>query len=132
MLAKLPVAEMRLDCITTSVADTLKLHGTGSNQNCALRTLRRILSLAQEFGKTQAPRIKLREENRRTAVWDARTEEKLLEIAGQPLKDVFLLSHDSGMRPDEIIRLRWDDVLWDRKLIFVPEGKTRKATRYVP
>jgi hypothetical protein len=25
-----------------------------------------------------------------------------------------------------------DDVLWDRKLIFVPEGKTRKATRYVP
>lgn len=47
---------MRLDCITTSVADTLKLHGTGSNQNCALRTLRRILSLAQEFVIIQAPR----------------------------------------------------------------------------
>jgi integrase len=132
MLESLPVADMRLDCISTSVADTLKLHGTGSNQNCALRTLRRILSLAQEFGISQAPRIKLRKENRRTAVWDARSEEKLLEVAGQPLKDVFLLSHDSGMRPDEIIRLRWDDVLWDRNLIFVPEGKTRKATRYVP
>jgi integrase len=123
MLAKLPVAEMRLDYITTSVADTLKLHGTGSNQNCALRTLRRILSLVQEFGITQAPRIKLREENRRTAVWDARTEEKLLEVAGQPLKDVFLLSHDSGMRPDEIIRLKWEDIRWDHNLIFVQRGR---------
>jgi integrase len=132
MLADLAVVEMRLDCITTSVADTLKLHGTGSNQNCALRTLRRILSLAQEFGIIQAPRIRLRKENRRTAVWNARMEEKLLKVAGQPLRDAFLLSHDSGMRPDEIIRLRWEDIFWDRNLIFVQEGKTRKATRCVP
>jgi hypothetical protein len=62
MLESLPVADMRLDCITTSVADTLKLHGSGSNQNCALRTLRRILSLAQEFSVIQAPRIRLRKE----------------------------------------------------------------------
>jgi hypothetical protein len=44
------VADLRLDCITTSVADTLELPGTGSNQNCALRTLRRMLSLAHEYG----------------------------------------------------------------------------------
>jgi hypothetical protein len=60
------VPDMRLDCITTSAADTLKLKGTGSNQNCALRTLRRMLSLAQEYGIIQAaPRIKLRKENQR-------------------------------------------------------------------
>lgn len=59
-------------------------------------------------------------------------EEKLLKVAGQPLRHAFLLGHDSGMRPDEIIRLRWEDIFWERNLIFVQEGKTRKATRYVP
>ena len=36
------------------------------------------------------------------------------------------------MRPDEVIRMRWDNVLWDKNLIFVPEGKTDKAKRHVP
>ena len=133
MLQEMPVADMRIDTITTSVADTLELHGSGSNQNCALRSLRRALSLAHEYGILQAPpRIKLRKENRRTAVWDAKSEEALLKIAPQPLKDVFLLCHDSGMRPDEVIALRWDDILWDKSVIFVQKGKTRKATRHVP
>jgi len=133
LLKSKSVADMRLDTITTSVADTLELKGTGSNQNCALRSLRRMLSLAQEYGILQAaPRIKLRKENQRTAVWDAKAEEALLKVAPQPLKDVFLLCHDSGMRPDEVIRLRWDDILWDKSLIFVREGKTKKSTRHVP
>jgi integrase len=133
MLKAKPVADLRLDCITTSVADTLELHGSGSNQNCALRTLRRVLSLAHEYGILQAaPRIKLRKENQRTAVWDAKSEEALLTVVSQPLKDVFLVCHDSGMRPDEVISLRWDDILWNKSLIFVREGKTRKSTRHVP
>jgi len=133
ILKSLPVADLRLDCITTSVADTLELKGTGANQNCALRTLRRMLSLAHEYGILQAaPRIKLRKENQRTAVWDAKSEEALIKVAPQPLKDVFILCHDSGMRPDEVISLRWDDVLWEKSLIFVREGKTRKSTRHVP
>jgi integrase len=133
ILKSKPIAEMRLDCITTAVADTLELKRAGSNQNCALRTLRRMLSLAQEYGIIQAaPRIKLRKENQRTAIWDAKAEEALLKVASQPLKDVFLICHDSGMRPDEVIHLRWDDILWDKSLIFVREGKTRKSTRHVP
>ena len=132
-LKSLPVADLRLDCISTSVADTLELMGSGANQNCALRTLRRMLSLAQEYGiLPAAPKIKLRKETQRTAVWDVKSEEALLKAAPQPLKDVFLLCHDSGMRPDEVISLRWDDILWDKSLIFVREGKTRKSTRYVP
>lgn len=133
MLKSMSVVDMRLDCITTSVADTLGLKGTGSNQNCALRTLRRILSLAHEYGILQAaPRIKLRKESQRTAIWDAKSEQTLLKVAPQPLKDVFLLCHDSGMRPDEVICLRWDDILWNKSLIFVREGKTKKSTRHVP
>ena len=56
----------------------------------------------------------------------------LLKVAPQPLKDVFLLCHDSGMRPNEVMSLRWDDILWEKSLIFEREGKTRKSTRYVP
>jgi integrase len=133
LLRPTPVAALRLDCITTSVADTLELRRSGSNQNCALRTLRRMLSLAHEYGILQAaPRIKLRKENQRTAVWSPEAEEALLKAASQPLRDVFLICHDSGMRPDEVIRLKWADILWDKSLIFVPKGKTKKSTRHVP
>lgn len=133
MLRTTQVADLRLDSITTAVADTLRLRGAGSNQNCALRTLRRMLSLAHEYGILDSvPKIKLRRENRRTAVWDAKMEEDFLKVAPQPLKDVFLICHDSGMRPDEVMRLKWDDVLWKKSLIHVEKGKTRRATRYVP
>jgi integrase len=36
------------------------------------------------------------------------------------------------MRPEEVIRLRWDDILWAKFLIFVPMGKTKNSTRHVP
>ena len=89
--------------------------------------------MAQECGLLQqAPRIKLRKEKQRTAVWDAKAEEALLKVAPQPLKDVFLVSHDSGMRPDEVISLRWEDILRDKSLIFVRAGKTKKSARYLP
>lgn len=85
VLKALPVSNQRLDTITTSVADTLELKGTGANQNCALRTLRRMLSPAQEDGILQAaPRIKLRKENHRTAVWDTKSEEAFLKVARNP------------------------------------------------
>lgn len=127
------IVNLRLNCITTSLADGLKIKGSGSNQNCALRTLRRILSHGVEEGIIQvAPRIKLREENERTAIWDAKTEEAFLKVAPQPLLDVFLICHDSGMRPSEIISLKWENILWDKSQIFVREGKTENARRYVP
>ena len=92
-----------------------------------------MLSLAQEYGiLPAAPKIKLRKETQRTMVWDAKSEEALLKVAPQPLKDVFLVCHDSGMRPDEVISLKWDDILWNKSLVFVREGKTKKSTRHVP
>lgn len=36
------------------------------------------------------------------------------------------------MRPDEVIRMRWESVLWDKNLIFNPDGKMEKARRHVP
>lgn len=126
-------ANWRLDQVTRSRADTLQFTGSGANQNCALRTLRRMLSLAEDQGVLKyLPRIKLRKENERSATFDAHVEEKFLSSAKQPMLDVFLIGQDAGLRPDEAVRIRWPDVLWDKSLIFVSSGKTPKARRYVP
>jgi integrase len=79
-----------------------------------------------------APKIKLREEHQRTAVWDTATEALFLSKAKGLLRDVFIIIQDSGMRPDEVLRLRQKDVLWEKALIYVPKGKTKRSTRYVP
>jgi Phage integrase family len=133
LLAPTRIADWRLDRITTTEVELLQFSGTGSTANCALRTLRRILSLAREWDVLQtAPRIKLRKEKERTAIFTAEREKAFLDAAPQPLRDVFLIVQDSGMRPDEVIRMRWENVLWHKNLIFVPEGKTDKAKRHVP
>ncbi len=133
LLAGSPAKHWRMDLIKTSEADLLQFPGSGANANCALRTLRRMLSLACDWEVIdRKPRITLRKEVERNAVFDSKLEERFLKVAGQPLRDVFLISHDSGMRPDEAIRMRWENILWDKNLIFVPEGKTENARRYVP
>ena len=43
------IAGWRMDRITTADAETLAFPGSRSNANCALRTLRRMLSLAKEW-----------------------------------------------------------------------------------
>ena len=92
-----------------------------------------MLSLAREWKVLEtAPRIKLRKEKERTAIFTAERERAFLDVPPQPLKDVFLIVQDSGMRPDEVIRMRRDNVLWDKNLIFVPDGKTDNAKRHVP
>lgn len=133
LLKESTIAGWRMDRVTTADAETLAFSGSGSNANCALRTLRRMLSLAKEWRSiSDAPRIKLREEKERSAVFTSEREKALLDVAPQPLRDVFLISQDSGLRPDEIIRLKWDNILWDKHLIFNPDGKTDKSRRYVP
>ncbi len=128
LLKKTPVAEQRIDRITTSDSEILCLPGSGSNANCGLRTLRRMLSLAKEKGVVAvAPTIKLREENERSAVYTPEQEQAFLAVAPQPLKDIFLISQDTGLRPDETVRPRVENILWDKNLIFNPDGKTKKA-----
>jgi len=54
LLERSDAADWRLDQVTRSRADTLKFAGSGANQNCALRTLRRMLSLAEDQGLIKA------------------------------------------------------------------------------
>ena len=133
MLAQTPICGVRLAHITTDEAEALRFDHSPSNANCALRTLRRMLGKAAEWGViAAAPRIKLAKEYGRSAIIDSEAEFKLLAVATQPLHDVLALILDSGMRPGEVFQMRWEDIAWDRGMIFIPRGKTKRSRRHIP
>jgi integrase len=47
-------------------------------------------------------------------------------------RTILLIMLDSGLRPGEIFRMRWENIHWDEGVIFNPRGKSRKSRRYVP
>lgn len=124
---------MTLDQITSEEVDQLHLSGSASYQNQALRTLRRLLGKAVEWKAiTVAPRIKLLDEPERQEVLDPSSEAMLLAVGRQPLNDVLFIIQDAGMRPDEVFRIRIENIDFGRRRIFNPFGKTKAARRYVP
>ena len=88
---------------------------------------------AAEWGDiAAAPRIKLFKEEGRSALINDESEAKLLAVAKQPLRDILTIILDSGMRPGEVFQMRWEDIAWDRGMIFIPRGKTPRSRRYIP
>jgi integrase len=132
VISQTPLVAMALDRITTEELDSLALAGSPSYVNQALRTLRRLLGKAAEWKViTNAPRIKLAKEIGREQTIDAETESKLLTVAKQPLRDVLIIAQDTGLRPEEVFRVRIENIDWNRKEIFNPRGKTRASRRKV-
>jgi hypothetical protein len=41
---------------------------------------------------------------------DPETETKLLAVARQPMKDVLIMIQDTGMRPEEVFRIRIENI----------------------
>jgi len=100
------LAGLRLDQITSQhVAGYIAQHGhlEASTINCDLRTLRRALSLAVEWGKLdRMPKVALAKgENRRERVLTDAEAEKYLAACPQPWRDVGTLILGTGMRPGE-------------------------------
>lgn len=133
MLEATPIAGMRLSHITTDEVGTLRFAHSPANTNRALRTLRRMLGKAAEWSMiASAPRVKLFKEEGRSALIDKDAESRLLAVAPQPLRDVAILVLDSGMRPSEVFKMRWEDLTWSPGMIFIPRGKTKRSRRYIP
>jgi integrase len=133
LLLESAIASKRLDQIRKSDVQTLQLPGTASWQNCALRTLRRMLSQAKEWKLLrEVPRVPLLAQRQRRDVFGPDIEQNIITEARQPLQDVYVMMMDTGCRPSEITGLEWDDILWDHRVIFIQKGKTKKSTRYVP
>ncbi len=134
LLSNTKLADMRLDHITTADAEIAKFPGAAATANCAFRTLRRILSQAKACDLIQAtPKIKTLLEYGRSTLIEPEIEQRLLSVAKQPLYDVLLIIQDAGMRPEEVFRMRWENILWNRNVIFIPFGKSRIGSRrFVP
>ena len=126
------IAKRRLDHIGTADTSVLAFPGGPSPANQALRTLRRLLSYACEVRALRtAPRINLRKEQGREAIIEPWVEALLLEHASPALRDVITIMLDCGMRPEEVGRMRWEDIRWGDNVILVERGKSSQARRFV-
>jgi integrase len=105
--------------------------------NSSLRVLRRILRLAAEWGMIDAaPKLQLLTgEARRERVITPAEEMKYLKAATPLLKDVATLLFDTGVRPDELHRMCWENISWAsgrNGSILIIKGKTNAARRHIP
>ena len=105
--------------------------------NSSLQVLRRILHLAAEWGAIEkAPRIKLLPgERHREHVVGEDEEARYLAAASDLLASIATVLADTGMRPDECYRLRWEAITWingRNGTLLVTHGKTAAARRVLP
>lgn len=108
-----------------------------SSINRELQVLRRLLNLAVEWGRIDsACKVKmLSGEHHCEFVLSPVEEGKYLMAAPPLLLDVATLLVDTGLRPEEAYRLRWETVAWaDGKhgTFLVTHGKTKSARRMLP
>jgi len=72
------------------------------------------------------------EGNEQMTVLTVDEQEKYLLAASQPLKDIATLMLETGMRPEEVYRIRKENVHLDQGYLYNPYGKTKAAKRKVP
>lgn len=148
-----PLANAKLDEITSEkIADFAAYRQTHSRRrspkkqrhglqvtsvNSSLQVLRRVLRLAVDWGIiASAPKVKLlRGANHRERVISTDEEVRYLTTAAEPLSSIATVLIDSGLRPEECFRLRWENISFDAGrygTMFNPFGKTKAARRLVP
>ena len=108
-----------------------------SSINGSIRILRRVLRLAVEWGVLDAsPKVKLLPgEKHRERVVSPEEEAKYLGAAPEPLASVAATLCDTGLRPEECFRLRWESITWANGrygTLLVTHGKTAAARRVLP
>ena len=138
-LLRSDLASLKLDEITDQHGAQYAArnsHLAPSTINCGLRTLRRALNLAEEWGKLdRSPKIRLaRGERQRDRVLTEKEVQKYLEACRQPWRDVATIILGTGMRPGEVFPLRWENVAFNGNggLIRIVAGKSKAARRSLP
>lgn len=137
-----PLAGTKLDGITSeAVADFAAYRQSAGLQistvNSSLQVLRRTLRLAVEWGALQsAPSVKMLPGARtRERVVTPQEEAKYLAAALEPLGSIAAILIDTGLRPEECFRLRWEAITWTNGrygTFLVTHGKTAAARRALP
>jgi len=108
-----------------------------STINSSLRVVRRVLRLAVEWGVSESsPKVKLLHgERHRERVVTRDEETKYLSAAPEPVASVSIVLCDTGLRPEECFRLRWESITWvngRHGTLLVTHGKTAAARRVLP
>jgi integrase len=129
------LAGIRLGAITQDDCETTAFPGGPYNANKALRTLRKILTVAQGrkliFGTL--PKIQMRKVVGRSLAM-SRSDAELIasKMPDGDAKDCFLVLRGTGMRPSEAMAMDWKFLRLDAGLYQNPDGKTKSAKRPVP
>ncbi|HEX8748500.1 MAG TPA: site-specific integrase [Pyrinomonadaceae bacterium] len=74
----------------------------------------------------------LAENNEQTRVISQDEERLYLMAASQPLQDVAILMLETGARPEEICRLKGENINLEQGYMAIPFGKTKAARRKIP
>jgi integrase len=138
-LLRAGLGKLRLDEITDQHAGKYATKCSGlspSTINCGLKTLRRAVRLAAEWGKIErVPKLRLvNGERQRDRVLTPEERQAYLAVCPQPWKDVAVLMLGAGLRPNEAFTLRWEYVVLNDNggKLQVLEGKTKAARRTLP
>ena len=103
--------------------------------NRALTTLKLLYHYAEKCGYAVSNPTRgvayLAEGNGRMRVVSFEEEIKYLAKATQPLNDIAQVILDTGLRPEEVFRIRVENLDFVAKTIFNPFGKTKAARRKV-
>jgi integrase len=133
------LASLRLDGVTDQQAGQYAAcysNLSPSTINCGLRTLRRALYLASEWGKIdRRPKITLaRGERQRDRVLTDSEISNYLGACEQPWHDAASIMLGTGCRPGEVFALRWEHVVLNDSggLMQVAHGKSKAARRLLP
>jgi len=140
MLTRSLLAGVRLDELTGEhagrfAAEFARLSPSGINRG--LRTFRRALNLAFQWGVIEKPvRVELAKgEVQRDRVLNSAELETYLDACAQPWRDAATIIAEEGMRPGEVFALRWPHLLIGddgKGLIQVVDGKSKAARRVLP
>ncbi len=137
-----PLADSRLNEITSETLTDFAAHRQTerlqvSTINSSLRIARRVLRLAVEWGAAESsPKVKLLPgERHRERVVTPQEEAKYLSAAPEPVASISAVLCDTGLRPEECFRLRWEAITWvngRHGSLLVTHGKTAAARRVLP
>jgi integrase len=109
---------------------------TGTTVNRALETLKAMFYLAERMGyNVKNPVVGVQMfrqplDSMRVVTFDEQA--SYLAEASQPLRDIAAIMLDTGMRPEEVFRIRVENIDFKQKTIFNPFGKTKAARRTIP
>ncbi len=138
-----------LDEITAGMVEDFKLARAGEERrnakdgsivspatvNRALTTLKKLFHHAEKDGYGLSNPTRgvefLHEGSGRTRVVSFEEELAYMAKTSQPLKDIAQIILDTGLRPEEVFRIRIENLDFGESTIFNPFGKTKAARRKV-